>query len=846
MEQLNYGSLLDFDETSKFLSAIQNTVPALEEVPEWDEFNLALGNADVAPLYSPSFEVSAEDTKQNLSLFPADQYSSTRLTSYTESIDSNFVASLEQSPNTTFLSPHALPDGLMNKEAPLFEYSHADYQLPSFTQSSSNGLVKKETADSVQYDETAESDVSTKKDSPSSHAKRTHDDDDSEEETKTEKKVRTSHRVIERNYRCNINSKINELRDVVPTLKIVTGKTGMLIADLEGLVPASKLNKASVLSKAIEYIDHLQRKNDSLQDKIARLQALVSEASTQGPSLQGLKMEPSTSVRSQFDFNFNLGDNNFALMYANDAVAPENAAQAYPMGFSQSRNSNMMLGGIAIAMGSSFITDDNFRGLGAIPMSGLFSNSPMVASHLISVLRLVVMASGLIMMLEPLRQMFYSQKDKKSTSQQSLWLTWLLVSCGLQLPPAISSIEKEAICQRLLGRTKTDSTQLLKDYALLSSSEITFENCLLSVLVGTLLIRKNPSVSTFMSLGLKRRGSLLVNLEYNGSNKNLKSLSTFIKTVDGLALFESENLLQRFINLSLQIPICTNVKSAENEMTYVDFYLRSRHDVFGVLYSWRILELIYELNIVFLELLVSQNDGKTDAMKSLSEDIEKLQKLISDNGALTRHLLLLKGVISSENVPSLISQIQDDIRGYLSKLDAIYNEPEITDDESDIEETSKTTIANESTNSLAADIVANLSIIYSLNIVDEETIVALVSSAISYFLNREHNLKLLQLLRLLKFEKTDQSVSLFSLTCFVKLLCVLVKSENEDKAEDSDEDKKSLWASMDSESCSVLESLVKIMRTWLNDNNKKDCLSLELRSDLSDLVVHKGLTLNGI
>lgn len=859
MEAFDYNSLLDFDETSKFLSALLKTVPSLEEIPEWNEPDLV--GADI-PLYNSNFEVSTEDTKNPQNFFSNDQFSSTRLASYSELIDSHFIASIEQSPNTTFSSPHASPMDMIGKDPSAFQFSNSDYQQSLFTGDKVIPLVKQETTESAQYDESAESDFSTKKDSPSSHGKRSHDDDESEEESKTGKKVRTSHRVIERNYRCNINSKINELRDVVPTLKIATGNSKLLIADLEGLVPASKLNKASVLSKAIEYIEHLQRKNDSLLGKIAKLHELVSKASVQNSGHnEAIKMEPSSSTRSRLDFGFDFNDNNLSLMYSSDSIAPENAAQAYPMSYSLSRNSNFMFGGMALSLGSTFITDENFRGLGAVPITGLFARSPMVASQLIATLRLVVLSAGILMMVEPLRQAIFGNKDKKNTNQP-LILTYFLVKFGIQIPPPLSPSTKDGICDRLLGKSRTDLSHMIKDYAVLSSSEFTFENCLLTVLLGALLVKRSRVLSYAVRVGLKHRGSLLVNLEYSGQNQNLKQLALMVKTLDGLNLFESDNLLQRFENLSVQKPICNDVNSGENEMTYVDFYLRNRDDVFGVLYSWRVIELIHELNLVYLELLATLTDAKSETMKNLIKDTQRLEKFVGESGPLRRHLLLMKSIISADDVPSAMKGVQLDISEYLWKLGAYYQEPELDadDDEfSDLDEEveagaidelslsgveSTLTIAPKASKTLARDIILNKSILYSLNIVDEEKLYALVSSALCYYLDCRQNVKLLQLLRMLKFKEQDQPVSLFTLTCFVKLLCVIVKSDDDVKS--NDEEKNTLWANMDSETCSVLESLVKIMRSWLNDSSTKDCFSHQLRSELSDLVVNKGLALNGI
>jgi hypothetical protein len=85
------------------------------------------------------------------------------------------------------------------------------------------------------------------------------------------------HNVIEKRYRANLNEKIAELRDSVPSLR-VSKKSGQDAdcgeeedGDLDGLTPTNKLNKASILTKAVEYIRHLELRNKKLDDENAAL-----------------------------------------------------------------------------------------------------------------------------------------------------------------------------------------------------------------------------------------------------------------------------------------------------------------------------------------------------------------------------------------------------------------------------------------------------------------------------------------------------------------------------------------------------------------------------------------------
>ncbi|KAI9830121.1 MAG: hypothetical protein M1819_005798, partial [Sarea resinae] len=84
---------------------------------------------------------------------------------------------------------------------------------------------------------------------------------------------KTAHNMIEKRYRTNLNDKIAALRDSVPSLRVMSrsaqgnGDDEDDPEDLEGLTPAHKLNKATVLSKATEYIRHLEKRNKRLGDE---------------------------------------------------------------------------------------------------------------------------------------------------------------------------------------------------------------------------------------------------------------------------------------------------------------------------------------------------------------------------------------------------------------------------------------------------------------------------------------------------------------------------------------------------------------------------------------------------
>lgn len=115
------------------------------------------------------------------------------------------------------------------------------------------------------------------------------EDDGSLEEVRGRKPVKkNAHNVIEKKYRNNLNDKISALRDSVPSLR-AKARSVLGIEDkedqpeLDGLTPAHKLNKGIVLSKATEYIGHLEGRsrrleteNSSLKARIAALEVAVA------------------------------------------------------------------------------------------------------------------------------------------------------------------------------------------------------------------------------------------------------------------------------------------------------------------------------------------------------------------------------------------------------------------------------------------------------------------------------------------------------------------------------------------------------------------------------------------
>ncbi|KAK4179396.1 hypothetical protein QBC36DRAFT_75733 [Triangularia setosa] len=108
------------------------------------------------------------------------------------------------------------------------------------------------------------------------------DDDEDDDDLDGQHPVKkTAHNMIEKRYRTNLNDKIAALRDSVPSLRIMSKSargedTTEDREELHGLTPAHKLNKATVLAKATEYIRHLEKRNNRLIDENSSMQARIA------------------------------------------------------------------------------------------------------------------------------------------------------------------------------------------------------------------------------------------------------------------------------------------------------------------------------------------------------------------------------------------------------------------------------------------------------------------------------------------------------------------------------------------------------------------------------------------
>lgn len=830
--------MLDFDDANDFLSMLLTTVPSLDRSKNWDltpDENHSLlfdnfdqlsndvvppANADIASGFmNPQFP-EFNSGPQLIDEVP--RMLSLSLESYSDSLGSHFGVSAGATPNTSVSLPHTLPGGVNVKR---------EFPLPLFGTASPGAALGSASL--------AESEIEPDVLSPKQKVVT------KDKVTKPAKKAKVSHNMIEKKYRTNINSKILELRDAVPTLRIATGMANVLVAELEGLSPASKLNKASVLTKATEYIRHLERKNDHMLQQIAHLQSLIHDTNRLAqPVARDMPTNPEPS-----NFAYNSQSFEGVPDFGMYSSAPLSAQPSQ-----ENMNSNMMMGGLTTVMGSTLINGDNFRGLAAIPFvpSALLNPSPLTL-QLLSVVRSAVFVAGVAMIVTPVVKTF--RKSEKSAPGNSL-LTWLAVSLGLALPNPLSGEAKDRITGHLLGSRQCTSYDLVTDFTTLSTSEMSFENSFLYVLLGALLVKRYPLFSRAIKLNLRWRAALLMNLDYIGENDNLKKLNKLIKTLDGLSLFDSEKLISRLNNLTLRKPVNDNVNNGENHLNYVEVYMKDKNDLYAIIFKWRILEIVHELNLTYLNVFAEDADKRDETVEELKGDVQKIDALLHGNeDSLTQYFSLFKCILFPESTPELLNAMRSEIIDGLAKVSAVVDGAELTDDEeiseddssddADEKEIKSTTTSTEVAADPLSEILNQKSLVYSMNLVNEEKFIVLTSSLISYYSEHHKADKSLDLLRYLEFDASKVPLSLLSFTCLVKLLCNVIKLENDETDEAETEDAKQ-EANVDAGKSVVLESLVKLTKRWLNDDGRRNCMTHKLRGDLSDLVMAKGIALNEI
>lgn len=213
---------------------------------------------------------------------------------------------------------------------------------------------------------------------------------------KNAKKEKTSHNDIERKYRTNINDKIKALRNSVPALRVLVDSGDEELDDqLDGLQPAKKLNKATILSKATEYIKHLEAKNELLRKENDSLKLKLNEV--------GISYSSSTSPLDETD----------SRIFEDQSHQSSNK---------KSTTNKLLLGGLAYMVGSGLTEDfsnNDSRSLFALPV---LSYDKISGFQSFNKTFFILLKIGLVftVLLNLIFPSLFNKKDKKQISSETL------------------------------------------------------------------------------------------------------------------------------------------------------------------------------------------------------------------------------------------------------------------------------------------------------------------------------------------------------------------------------------------------------------------------------------------
>ncbi|KAG5354682.1 Transcription factor CPH2 [Yarrowia sp. B02] len=258
------------------------------------------------------------------------------------------------------------------------------------------------------------------------------------------KKGRSSHNMIEKKYRTNINDKISALRDCVPALRCALKGTKD-DEELDGLTPASKLNKATVLSKATEYIKHLKTKNDEMQAELDELRRMMGKGSpgSRGGSPSNMLQQPAVfydETQSQQQMRQRPMAQQQQQQHMQQQHHMNGAQPHMQQQPQQSRSNKAMLGLMTGVMATGLMSDygGDSRELSFIPVPLLRYVPAESVKHGLLLLKLTMVIGAAMLLLLPL---FHSptppphHKQIEATSvEQYRRQSWLVNSHFLATP----------------------------------------------------------------------------------------------------------------------------------------------------------------------------------------------------------------------------------------------------------------------------------------------------------------------------------------------------------------------------------------------------------------------------
>ncbi|KAK9313274.1 hypothetical protein V1522DRAFT_400304 [Lipomyces starkeyi] len=282
---------------------------------------------------------------------------------------------------------------------------------------------------------------------------------------KITKPKKTAHNMIEKRYRTNLNDKIAALRDCVPALRCaVTGSFDDEVEDLDGLAPANKLNKATVLTKATEYIIHLQQRNAQLQrENNALLEGKIPEGIM---SVNGSPLGADAGM---------MGGASGLMGVPTQQVVGDGNAIGRGTGMMGSVGRNMMgkimmgsMAGVLVANSFNDVDGQNTRGLASVPFMIRSSVQTALGPHAQTAMSLIrgLLLLGTVMYIfcpslfennsgnkggkpQAASVFFAAQPLSVSMPLEVRQQAWLTATRTVDVPPRATPLEIYAVARKL-------------------------------------------------------------------------------------------------------------------------------------------------------------------------------------------------------------------------------------------------------------------------------------------------------------------------------------------------------------------------------------------------------------
>ncbi|EGW30269.1 uncharacterized protein SPAPADRAFT_63117 [Spathaspora passalidarum NRRL Y-27907] len=413
-----------------------------------------------------------------------------------------------------------------------------------------------------------------------------------------------------------------------------------------------------------------------------------------------------------------------------------------------------------------------------------------------------------------------AKKNNNKNSSSHPLIDWFLISFGMKLPNKLSPEERTSIIGHLQGSAKGSWSTLVSDYFYLNTCEINFENCFLSLLIGRMLQSKYTKFTPIINHQLMMKAGLLMNLHDKSDDKYLKKLNQLVGKVDGISMFASEDLIARLTNVFEGKLIHNGITDGQNHIKYVELYQEFQNDYYGIVLNWRLLEIIHQLNLTYLEELNEDHE-------QILNDVQTIEKILDQKSSIYKYFELFVTIIDSKRSPNLYASLRGKVQNSLDRFKAEIEGLDLTDHEiynTSDEENTELEDAPPAPPKVKPSLRAQRSLVASLGLVDEEEFIILTSCLILYFTSLQQPSQASRLLFYLK--DSSSKLTLLGFTALVTLINNLKPTADEDSE--------------------ALDILVKNCREWLNDTKLTDFMEVELRSELTKIVVNKGMILNGV